>query len=61
MMWIARDRNGKLYLYSAKPKISKALGMYTATGKNPRVMQLSEKRFPSQRWGYFPTKVKIST
>ena len=61
MMWIARDRNGKLYLYSAKPKISKAQGIYIATGKYPRSIEMSKRRFPWQYWGQLPTKVKIIT
>ena len=56
--WVARDENGMLYLYLAKPLKFETTWMTAAIGA--KFIQLDDELFPEIKWtDDEPTKVKI--
>ena len=54
--WVARDEDGSLYMYSAKPK--KLIDYWHAAGVG--YMKLDDSLFPEVQWSDDePTKVKL--
>lgn len=47
-MWIARDKNGELYLFSEKP--SKRENFWMMNSATTTVIQLPSKLFPEVKW-----------
>lgn len=55
-MYIARDRNGALWLYSEKPHREKDRFWFS---DSTNIMQINSEEFPQLRWIDEPIKVKL--
>jgi len=60
-MWVARDRNGDLFLYTRKSERNKILEMFESEPNNgiEDYMRLSKKMHPDVTWDNSPRKVKL--
>ena len=59
--WVARDDNGMLYLYLAKPRKSKWTWMTNIRPDVIDLIELSRELFPEVKWeNEEPTEVTIS-
>ena len=54
--WIARERDGYLYVFDEEPKRDNKIGGF----KGANVLELPKDMFPSQRWTNEPRKVKVT-
>ena len=58
-LWIARDEDGGIYLYSKKP-IKYKYGWYSPNSNAMYSMRLEDDSFPEVQWSdEEPTKVKL--
>lgn len=56
-MYVARDKNGTLWLYREKPWRNEEFGMwFLDISKN---MQINSEEFPQLKWEDEPKKVKL--
>lgn len=55
-MWVARDKDGEVYLYDAYPEKKSEYFVYRA-GYN--TMKLDEKLFPEVTWENSPVRVEL--
>mgnify|MGYP001574185841 CR=1 FL=1 len=57
-MWVARDKDGELFLYTKKPYRYAFSGMFvnTVSGKNIRI---NDTLFPNLKWENKPLEVNL--
>lgn len=58
--FIARDRNGNLYIYDKLPKRDRTNGIWQVNEKFDKFYQLPNDWFPEITWDDEPRKVEIS-
>lgn len=56
-MYVARDKNGSLWLYSEKPHRDEEFCMWFSGSTNN--MQINREEFPELKWEDEPKKVKL--
>lgn len=56
-MYVARDKNGSLWLYSEKPHREEDSGVWYLGGVNN--MQINREEFPQLKWEDEPIEVKL--
>lgn len=58
-MWLARDKNGRIYLYRNRPK-KDHVQWYSNDFPSINFLRLSDECFPEVKWSDVePTKVKL--
>ena len=60
-MWIARDKDGKLFVYGCEPVIRKAKEFVCAGNENSDYddwCELNPKEFPEVTWENSPVEIK---
>ena len=58
-LWIARDKNGSLYLYDKKPLKHEDFGFFESLDSNGYQFQISCKYFPEVTFENSPKQVKM--
>lgn len=58
-MWVARDKDGSLWLYTSKPNRQCKVYRWTSENVLFTSMRLCEDIFPSLKWDNEPVEVKI--
>lgn len=56
-MYVARDKNGTLWLYSEKPWREEDCGLWFSDSTN--IMQINSEEFPQLKWEDEPIEVKL--
>lgn len=56
-MYVARDRNGTLWLYREKPWREEDCGLWFSDSTN--IMQINSEEFPQLKWEDEPIEVKL--
>lgn len=56
-MYVARDKDGSLWLYSEKPNREEDSGVWFSESLNS--MEIGSEEFPQLKWGDDPKKVKL--
>ena len=56
-MWIARDKDGSLWLYGAKP--IKFVNMFVEDGENETLGTINNSQFPEVTWENSPKELII--
>lgn len=59
-LWIARDKNGELYIYCNKPELDKIAKIFYATSDDVDPCQIDEVFYPEVTYENSPKKLLVN-
>ena len=58
-LWVARDEDGWIYLYTKKPYRNVKLGIFECSNKKSHCEPIGKRHFPSVTWENSPQEVEL--